>query len=76
MNALINVTEVKRRNDKEMYIRFVRRAEKLFLYIYVYIYSVCKIGITYMLLNNVLHVDVIALSRQEREKDHQTNKFE
>lgn len=29
-----------------------------------------------MLLKNVLHVDVVALSRQEREKDHQTYEFE
>jgi len=32
--------------------------------------------LTHVLLENVLHVDVVALSRQEREKDHQTYEFE
>jgi len=47
-----------------------------FAFSYLFICSVYQIEITHVLLNNVLHVDVIALSRQEREKDHQTYKFE
>lgn len=76
---LINVTQIKRRND-EISVYFIGECWKTIAHFDLYlIYTyICKIidRITHVLLKNVLHVDIVALSRQEREKDHQTYEFE